>query len=133
MTRNDSTIGRISLESSYHGLPKDIGYTLELPWRENRRDVSHIPSGQYIAEIYNSQKFGRVLKFLNMLGRTDILMHPGNFPKDTKGCPLPGKELSKDSIRRSREAMSEIMSYIDNIMLLDKFSGEKTYIEVDIE
>ena len=34
--------------------------TLELPWRENQRQISCIPPGEYNVEIRLSNKYGRV-------------------------------------------------------------------------
>ena len=46
MTCNDgSTIGRLFIQG------KEIGQSLELPWRNNRKWISRIPAGTYPAKI----------------------------------------------------------------------------------
>jgi hypothetical protein len=126
MTRNDSVIGTIAVNF----IP--IGYTLELPWQNNQRYISHIPVGDYEAQIYDSSKFGEVLKLLNVPNRSDVLIHQGNYSRDTQGCILPGKKLGKDSVQQSRNAMREIINYINEIMFIDRLLGDRTYIRVII-
>jgi hypothetical protein len=73
--------------------------TLELPWLDNAADVSCIPEGEYelVKGTHASYKgpLGKLLKYdcytvANVPNRTDIDVHIGNFPKDTKGCILVG-------------------------------------------
>jgi hypothetical protein len=78
--------------------------TIELPWRENRENVSCIPIGVYDAEPHKSPSHGNVYRLLNVPKRSDILIHVGNFAGDTgkgyrtdsEGCILPG--LYHDSL-----------------------------------
>ena len=70
------------------------GYTLELPWRENQKQVSCIPAGQYQIALYNSVKFGPCFQVLDVPGRDAILIHAGNYNRDTHGCILPGCGLA---------------------------------------
>ncbi len=74
--------------------------TLELPWRDNQKRISCIPHGEYNVEIRLSNKYGRVYWVRNVLDRTYILIHVGNFAGDTskgykthvQGCILLGKK-----------------------------------------
>jgi len=66
------------------------GVTMELPWKDNARKVSCIPPGTYEFEPYNSVKFGRCFILKDVPGRDAILIHRGNFNRDTLGCILPG-------------------------------------------
>lgn len=68
--------------------------TLELPWRDNERRVSCIPAGTYPVKKHNSPKFGASMWVQNVPGRSEILIHKGNFFKDTLGCILPGMGLA---------------------------------------
>lgn len=68
-------------------------YTLELPDRDNKRNVSRIPEGVYKAEKHVSPKFGPCIWIKDVPGRSEILLHKGNFNKDTRGCILPGSDL----------------------------------------
>jgi len=66
-------------------------FTLEPPWKENRRSVSCIPVGDYTIQRRVSPKYGL---HLHVRGtepqRNLILVHAGNDVKDTKGCILVG-------------------------------------------
>lgn len=58
-------------------------YSLELPWRENKPQVSSIPPGFYHCELVNSPKFGKVYGVQDVKGRDHILIHAANFAGDT--------------------------------------------------
>jgi hypothetical protein len=73
--------------------------TLELPWLNNQRRISCIPEGQYKCVKHKSPKFGNSFWVKDVPGRSEILIHVGNYaasknPKtgvpDTLGCILPG-------------------------------------------
>lgn len=74
--------------------------TLELPWRENKRSISCIPSGKYNVVIRKSPKYGSVYWVQDVPNRTWILIHSGNWAGDTEkgfkshvnGCILLGKK-----------------------------------------
>lgn len=66
-----------------------FGYNVELPYESNSIMVSAIPSGIYAFEKRVSDARGEYLAILNVPNRTAILVHVGNFMKDTNGCVLP--------------------------------------------
>ncbi len=65
--------------------------TLELPWRDNARRLSCIPTGDYVAQKHVSPKFGECFYIQAVPGRSEILIHKGNYHRDTLGCILLGK------------------------------------------
>lgn len=75
--------------------------TLELPWRDNRKQISCIPQGKYKVNIRNSNKYGRVYWVRKVPNRTYILIHSGNYAGDVSkgfkshvmGCILLGQKL----------------------------------------
>ncbi len=75
--------------------------TLELPWRENQRSISCIPSGEYKVVIRQSPKYGSVYWVTKVPNRSWILIHAGNWAGDTKkgfnshtnGCILMGSKF----------------------------------------
>lgn len=78
----------------------------ELPWRDNRQDVSCIPVGTYTVDYLPrsaSGKYRDVYHVRNVPGRGGILIHPGNFTGDKArgyrthswGCLLPGSRLGR--------------------------------------
>jgi len=55
-----------------------------------RTDVA-IPAGFYPVTLTMSPRFGEVLPLIgNVVGRTGIRIHAGNYPRDTAGCILVG-------------------------------------------
>lgn len=72
--------------------------TLELPWKNNAREESCIPSGTYDCERIQHPKFGICFYVKNVPGREGILFHAGNFASgnkvDTEGCILPGLKFA---------------------------------------
>jgi len=64
--------------------------TLELPWLENEKQISCIPEGAYPLTSIESPKYGSTWLLENVPNRSEILIHAGNYPKDTHGCILAG-------------------------------------------
>ena len=72
--------------------------TLEPPWKDNRSNVSCIPTGQYRCVWHRSPRFGWVYLVTDVPGRGHVLIHPGNFggsvedglKTHTHGCILLG-------------------------------------------
>ena len=99
-------------------------YSLELDDHNNAPEKSCIPYGKYLCEVKDSPKFGRVYEVKNVPGRTDVLIHAGNFAADegkgkadTNGCILLGNAIgeiagqkallsSKDALRRFMSEMN---------------------------
>lgn len=72
-------------------------FTLELPWKDNQRRVSRIPSGQYRLEprpAEHSGSFGYDHFIVRGVpGRDYILFHQGAFHTHTAGCVLVGLDF----------------------------------------
>ena len=102
-----STPGTLSLDGVFQC------YTLELPWRENVHDISCIPAGQYKIILADSPRFGQVVPHIqDVPGRANILVHWGNYTKDTAGCVLVGQTRAPDFVGNSRAAFSALMSQL---------------------
>lgn len=87
---HDATHGVLFLD----GVPRFV--TLELPWRDNKQNVSRIPAGIYKMEPFMSRRFGATWIVRDVPGREGILFHAGNFPEDTEGCILLGSRFGLD-------------------------------------
>lgn len=94
--------------------------TLELPWLNNAPYVSCIPTGEYEAEKHNSPMHGECFKIKDVANRTQILIHKGNYNRDTLGCILVGtgfSDINNDGIRdlySSAQALQQLMKAAKN-------------------
>ncbi len=68
--------------------------TLEPPWRNNEKQVSCIPAGVYKVIPRKSPKYGNHYHVQDVLLREWVLIHFGNYAKDSTGCILVGKRFS---------------------------------------
>jgi hypothetical protein len=74
--------------------------TMELPWNDNKNNISCIPRGRYIVKPYSSRKYGNTFIVTNVDGRSYILFHSGNYAGSTadgykthsRGCILLGQK-----------------------------------------
>lgn len=53
-------------------------YTIELDWKDNKRNISCIPANIYNIELIKSPKFKEVLHVKDVPNRSGILIHKGN-------------------------------------------------------
>jgi len=128
-----STIGLLGINIDRSNLNKFMGYTLELPDRQNQKNVSRIKAGVYNASLSVSEKLGEVIRLEDKNSRGDILMHQGNGPENTEGCILVGNTKSDDHIGGSKDTKNKLINYIKNIQEQDKENGEPTTIKVIVE
>lgn len=90
-------------------------HTLELPWKNNQRQVSCIPEGSYQVVPRVSAKLKRHFYVEAVPGRSYILIHPGTYTNDTQGCILLGsafKDVNADGLKdivNSRITMAELI------------------------
>ncbi|WP_299012785.1 DUF5675 family protein [uncultured Polaribacter sp.] len=93
---------------------KFLCHTIELPWRNNKRNISCILEGQYEVTPRFSKRFKHHLILKNVKSRSFILFHPANDAKrDLEGCIAPVTYLN--GIGRgvySREAMQKLLSLV---------------------
>ena len=73
-----------------------ICHTLERPWQDNTPNISSIPAGTYPAILrYDHNDHWRI-ELQGTEPRTNVQIHIGNSPDQTKGCILVGQKLSPD-------------------------------------
>jgi hypothetical protein len=107
--------------------------TLELPWKDNQRNISCYPLGTYNCSKHISPTFGESILIHNVPGRTKILIHPANYagsknPKtgrsDLKGCTAVGDkfvDLDGDGlvdIANSGKTMKKLLSCLTDVFTL---------------
>lgn len=119
-------------------------YTLELPWRNNQKNISCIPPGEYVTKFKTSPKYGKVYHVQDVPNRTFILIHSGNWAGDVKkgyrthvnGCILLGLKKGlldgQVAVLNSRLAVSRFVRHMKNVdfilNIIEKKSIER-YIE----
>lgn len=88
-----------------------ICHTLELPWRNNKRNISCIPEGIYPIGFRKSKRFRKHLIINNVPDRDLILLHPANdAQQELRGCIAPVMLINGDGIGlHSRAALKAIM------------------------
>jgi len=94
--------------------------TLEPPDKENKVNVSNVPTGQYWLAQYDSPSKGLVWKVKNVHNRSYIEFHPGNTVEHTAGCILIGESQGKlrgpeehTKIINSGKTFDKFMSILD--------------------
>lgn len=70
--------------------------TLELPWRDNEKDISCIPFGYYHLIPHNGEKYKNTFLVTKVPDRGAIICpHVGNTATDTRGCILIGEKFAE--------------------------------------
>lgn len=102
---DEVTLGMIKVQ----GVDHPPIYTLENPWIGNKKYISCIPAASYPCVKFSGTKFKDVWQVIGVDDRDYILIHHGNFERDTSGCILVGLEAGyindEIAVKQSREAM----------------------------
>ncbi len=103
--------------------------TIELAWRDNKKNISCVPHGKYPLVFEKSNKFKRKLWELKKVpNRSEIKIHIANYYRDLNGCIAVGDMHTRiDSdpypdVRNSRYTLSR----------LHKAMGRDTKAEIHI-
>lgn len=119
----DATIGVFSI---FDELGDELltGYTLEPegPDTTVSNQDKRIPQGRYSAVWSYSPKFKRKLPLLfneSLNKDRRILIHSGNYGKDTSGCIIIGSDLGKNGIFNSIKKFKEFLEVVkfDNFIV----------------
>ena len=100
--------------------------TIELPWRDNRPNVSCIPIGKYECELRWSNRFQKFFYWIkNVQDRSWVLFHSGNVAGDvsrglkshSEGCILLGDRHGKlngqEAVLISRPTIRRFMNHMN--------------------
>jgi hypothetical protein len=106
---NESTIGELWTDNRF------LCYSLEDTCRLQKiKGITAIPAGRYEIKMLPSPKFKQDMPhLLNIPNYTDVMLHWGNSPKDTNGCPLLGLSKGVDYIYESKAACAEVFPIIN--------------------
>lgn len=89
---------------------------LELPDRDNQRSISRIPAGRYTCKLRYSRKYKWHFILEDVPNRDYILIHFGNYYRDTRGCIIVGnnfRDIDNDGYRdvtSSKKIMKRILA-----------------------
>ena len=99
--------------------------TVELPWKDNARNISCIPVGVYLCTPHVSPTHGRCFWLQDVTARSEILIHAGNWAGDTGkgwksdllGCIAIGfgslRGDGQDMILNSQKALGKLIEYTE--------------------
>jgi len=106
---SESIIGDLYDDQNLNGKIDDgdvfLCHTLELSYKNNQKNISSVPEGEYTLRGRRSAKFKKHQILENVPGRSYILIHAGNYPRNTQGCILPGMGKGRNTVTSSRVAL----------------------------
>ena len=100
-------------------------FTLELPYKDNARNISAIPNGLYPCNKTVSPKFGDCVAVECVVNRSLIRIHKGNYTSQIEGCILVGdslKDINNDGIidvTNSTNTIKTLLTKLPTEFLLD--------------
>lgn len=106
--------------------------SLELPWLDNQKNISCIPTGRYLCRRRSSQRYGdhfllSELGAEQVEGRKWILIHAGNYSSQIEGCIL----LGRDHIDINGDGYRDVTSSRNTLRLLNQSAqGSHFLLEV---
>lgn len=92
--------------------------TLELPDKDNQRNISCIPVGVYTATKHKSPTHGECFKIHSVPGRDHILIHVANYVSQLRGCVAVGlnfADINKDGhldVTSSRKTLKRMLNVL---------------------
>ena len=119
--RETYTIGHLYVDGEYYcdtledtdrGLRQDMA--VPVLRAKKRKGITAIPTGRYRVTLevkspkYSKKKAyefcnGYVPRLINVPAYDGVLIHIGNYPKDTEGCILVGRNTVKGGVLESRK------------------------------
>ena len=125
LTRNwkkpDYTIGRIFINNAFFCNsmePIDRGLRQDMPIEDIKRlkvkNKTAIPTGTYKVMMTWSPKYQKKMpQIMNVPCFDGVRFHPGNKPKDTRGCVLPGENSVKGMVVNSTKYFNQFVSMLE--------------------
>lgn len=103
--------------------------TLELPWRDNQRNISCIPPGTYKVRHRSANESGSFkyshFMVMDVPNRDYILIHAGNYYSQLHGCILPGRshvDINGDGLQdvtRSRDTLEDLVELFKHCLTFE--------------
>lgn len=117
------TLGTLEVMKNFTSLFKCMA--LELPWKDNQRNISRIPSGIYMVVKHISPTFGESLWIQGVPNRSEILIHVANFRDDLRGCVGVGEQhidINNDGykdVTNSRFTIKELYNIVEQELSIE--------------
>lgn len=127
-----STLGTLQIV----GNPYCQCETLEprsIDWTRERKvpGKTAIPEGRYQIKFSWSNKFGRLMPFLQQVPQfVGVMLHPGNTVNDTQGCILIGLAPMNDPSAERLEHSASTFSLLYEMMQQEYVSHHDIFITV---
>lgn len=121
----DCTLGII-----YDAMWSPLCFTLEEPWKDNKKGISCIPTGTYKCVPHNGTRFKDVWRLENVPNRKAILIHNGNTTDDIEGCILTGKYFGK---LRGKKAVMSSQIALNQLKVFVGRGGDKVLKSFELE
>lgn len=107
-------------------------YILERPWLDNLPNVSCIPEGMYEVSRVGKErwrKYKDVWEVENVPERSSILIHRGNYVRNSRGCLLIGFKYAPDvpMIQSSVPARNFLRKRVRDFELLITSGADHAY------
>lgn len=106
-------------------------HTIELPWKNNERQVSCIPEGRYELKKRYTPRFGKHFILENVPNRSYILLHAANDAlKEIKGCIASVTTLTGEGRGiYARAALAKLVSILYPVFE----KGEKVFLIIQLK
>lgn len=108
--------------------------SMELKWKNNAKNISRIPPGEYVIRRFVSPKFKiETFRIFGVPDRDYCLVHPANVVTELEGCiaignsfdyVAPKGKTADDGLGNSREEFEEFMKLMTGV-------NEATLIVID--
>jgi hypothetical protein len=109
-----------------------IFHILERPWKNNQRNESCIPAGEYEAIFLPQSESGKhknIYQLHPVPDRTDILIHAGNLVEHSRGCLIIGLNRGtvngQPAVLDSQTALANLVDAAGQHNFLLKIIGEQ--------
>lgn len=92
--------------------------TLELSWKDNKRNISCIPRGEYHCVLRFSEKHGEHFRIQDVEERDFILIHSANYHTQIRGCIAVGRayaDINGDNeldVTSSRDTIEDLLEVL---------------------
>lgn len=99
--------------------------TLELPWKNNERNVSCIPEGTYKVQKRFNETYQNHFHVMDVKDRSWILIRSGNYYSDLRGCIFVGLQhldINKDGVfdvTNSRDTLKKLAQILPDEFTLE--------------